>query len=220
MSPTWVSPDLPAIRRRYNRLAAFYRMFELLLWLPPGIRRTAVDRLQLEEGDRVLDAGCGTGRNLRRLRARVGSSGAVHGVDVSDGMLERARRLCERNGWKNVALTRGDVLEYVPPERVHAALFSLSYAVMPRRLEALRHVWEQLEPGGRLVIMDAQLPRGRMRALMKPVEPALIWFLQKTVVGDPYATPIADLRTLTDDVEVEYVAFGTYFIATAVRHET
>ena len=52
----------------------------------------AVAELGLREGDRVLDAGCGTGRALPPLRAAVGPSGVVLGADLTPAMLEAAVR--------------------------------------------------------------------------------------------------------------------------------
>ncbi|MCZ9337424.1 methyltransferase domain-containing protein, partial [Streptomyces sp. TRM76130] len=52
----------------------------------------AVAELGLRRGDRVLDAGCGTGRALPPLRAAVGASGVVLGADLTPAMLQAARR--------------------------------------------------------------------------------------------------------------------------------
>src|SRR3989440_8753800 len=52
----------------------------------------AVAELGLREGDRVLDAGCGTGRALTPLRAAVGPSGVVVGADLIPAMLQAAVR--------------------------------------------------------------------------------------------------------------------------------
>ncbi|WP_454315644.1 class I SAM-dependent methyltransferase [Streptomyces phaeoluteigriseus] len=52
----------------------------------------AVAELGLREGDRVLDAGCGTGRALPPLRRSVGASGVVVGADLTPAMLEAAVR--------------------------------------------------------------------------------------------------------------------------------
>jgi ubiquinone/menaquinone biosynthesis C-methylase UbiE len=52
----------------------------------------AVADLGLREGDRVLDAGCGTGRALPPLRAAVGPSGVVLGADLTPAMLQAAVR--------------------------------------------------------------------------------------------------------------------------------
>ncbi|MET8410420.1 methyltransferase domain-containing protein [Streptomyces sp. NPDC005195] len=50
----------------------------------------AAAELGLREGDRVLDAGCGTGRALPPLRAAVGPSGVVIGADLTPAMLTAA----------------------------------------------------------------------------------------------------------------------------------
>ncbi|HEY8981785.1 MAG TPA: class I SAM-dependent methyltransferase [Streptomyces sp.] len=52
----------------------------------------AVAALELRPGDRVLDAGCGTGRALPPLRAAVGPSGTVLGADLTPAMLGAAVR--------------------------------------------------------------------------------------------------------------------------------
>ncbi|MEU2281008.1 class I SAM-dependent methyltransferase [Streptomyces sp. NPDC013178] len=52
----------------------------------------AVAELGLREGDRVLDAGCGTGRALTPLRGAVGPSGVVLGADLTPAMLQAAVR--------------------------------------------------------------------------------------------------------------------------------
>ena len=67
--------DSPFIRRRYNRLAKFFVFFELLFLLPRGIRAKAVSRLELKPDARVLEVGCGTGRNLAHLVQAVGEQG-------------------------------------------------------------------------------------------------------------------------------------------------
>ncbi|MGW4853324.1 methyltransferase domain-containing protein [Streptomyces sp. NPDC004288] len=52
----------------------------------------AVARMRLEAGGRALDVGCGTGRAMPALRAQVGPSGQVMGVDVTPAMLASAAR--------------------------------------------------------------------------------------------------------------------------------
>ncbi|MFE0648715.1 class I SAM-dependent methyltransferase [Streptomyces sp. NPDC059534] len=52
----------------------------------------AAEQLGLRPGDAVLDAGCGTGRALPPLRAAVGPTGTVLGVDLTPEMLEQAVR--------------------------------------------------------------------------------------------------------------------------------
>ena len=128
--------------------------------MPSGFREFAADHLELKPGDRVLEIGCGTGRNLPHLRDAVGPTGRVIGVDLSAGMLERSRELCARHHWRNVELVQCDAAEYSAPQPLDGVLFGLSYNTMPHHLAVLRNAWNQLRPGGRLVIMDAKPPPG------------------------------------------------------------
>src|ERR1051325_9406141 len=148
----WVDYDTPFVRQRYNRLAKFFVFFEWLFLLPRSIRSKAVSRLELKTGSRVLEVGCGTGRNLAPLLEVVGAEGYVYGVDLSEGMLAEAKELCAKREWHNVELIQADAADYVLPEPVDGVIFSLSYAVIPHHQDALRHAWNQLQRGGYLVI--------------------------------------------------------------------
>src|SRR5215472_10375480 len=81
----WPHYSVDFIRKRYDRLAPIYPLFEILFALPWGIRARAVRRLGLQRGDRVLEVGCGTGRNFPHLVRAVGRTGHVYGVDCLQG---------------------------------------------------------------------------------------------------------------------------------------
>src|SRR5215467_13151484 len=57
-----------------------------------AFRREAVQRLELKRGDLVVDIGCGTGLNFALLQEAIGETGRIIGVDLTDAMLEQARR--------------------------------------------------------------------------------------------------------------------------------
>lgn len=212
LSDKWIDYDAQFVRRRYNRLAQFFVLFEWLFLLPPGIRGRAVNRLELSPGDDVLEVGCGTGRNLAPLVRAVGAEGYVYGVDLSEGMLEKAQALATRSGWHNVTLIRSDATNYTVPKLVDGVIFSLSYAVIPHHREALRHAWQQLRPGGYLVIMDAKLPSNTLGKLLHPL---VMWASKLTVLGNPDVRPWDELKELAGAVEMEEISFGTYYICRA-----
>lgn len=207
MSAEWTDVDIPYIRRRYNRIARLHGLLEWLLFVPPGIRARAVRRLELEPGARVLEIGCGTGPNLKHLRAAVGPQGHVYGVDLSEGMLGMAKDRCRRAGWSNVTLVREEVSRYVPPEAVDGVLFSLSFNTMPHHQEVLQHAWRQLKPGGTLVVMDAKLPSGKFGEMILPL---IVPVMRATVLGNPYIRPWEHLSRLSEQVEMEELLFSYY----------
>jgi ubiquinone/menaquinone biosynthesis C-methylase UbiE len=214
---TWYEVDDDFIRRRYRRLAKIYPLFNLIFALPRRLRARAVERLDLRAGERVVEVGCGTGANFGSILAAIGENGVLYGVDISPDMLAVADRRCSKRGWRNVALVRASADAYTLPEQVDAALFSLSYSVIPKRQAALRHAWGCLRVGGRLVIMDGKLPQGLLGTLLRPIVTASsAW----SVLGKLDTRPWEDLRELTEDVVFEKYSLGTYFICSATRRES
>ncbi|MFB8757905.1 class I SAM-dependent methyltransferase [Streptomyces nigra] len=116
----------------------------------------AVAELGLRDGDRVLDAGCGTGRALPPLRAAVGASGVVLGVDLTPAMLEAARRAGrDRDGRLLLADVAALPLRLGSVDAVFAAGL---IAHLPHPAEDLREVARVVRPGGTLALFH---PIGR-----------------------------------------------------------
>jgi len=209
--------DLDFIRARYNRLAAIYPLFEVILILPSGIRARAVQRLELKQGDRVLEVGCGTGRNLPHLQKAVGPAGHIYGIDYCEGMLTKARQLCERQQWRNVSLSHQDAAQMSVPEPVDGVLFSLCYTVMPEPRQALKRAWEYLRPNKHTVIMDGKLAPGLLGRLSRPF---VMLASKATVLGDLDEQPWEDLKEWTSRIEVEEVNWGTYYICRGTKTDS
>jgi ubiquinone/menaquinone biosynthesis C-methylase UbiE len=204
---------LTKVVSRYDRAARWYRFGEWTILLAPGFRRRAVGRLGLRPGNRVIEVGCGTGRNMPLLRGAVGSDGEVIGVDASAGMLTQAHKTISRHGWDNVRLIHTDASELLLDEPVDVAYFSLSYSVLPERDSVLDRVWETLRPGGRLVIMDAGIPNNVLGRILGP----LAEVVATIVPGDPYSTPWQDLTRLSPSVQTERFQLGLYFVCSVQK---
>lgn len=137
----------------YSRWA---RLYDAVATHTPGVgslRARAVDALDPDPGDVVVDMGCGTGATLPYLRERVGSGGTVVGVDFTPGMLSRARDRVARAGWDNVHVVRGDAAR--PPVARADAAFASFVSGMLGAPEAAVADWADLVgPGGRLGLLD------------------------------------------------------------------
>ncbi|MEE8533191.1 MAG: methyltransferase domain-containing protein, partial [Alphaproteobacteria bacterium] len=79
--------------------------------------------LEIGEGDRVIDVGCGFGDTAIEFARRVGPSGSVLGIDCCDGFLAFARADATAAGVENVAFVEGDVQSH-RFEPVHDFCFS------------------------------------------------------------------------------------------------
>src|SRR3977135_1037448 len=189
VSYQWADCERTFIAARYDRIAGLIGFIDWLFFVPRTFRAHAVKRLALRPGQRVLEIGCGTGRNFPYLRAAVGPQGRVHGVDLSAGMLAKARALCELQRWTNVELAQEDAAEYVAPEPLDAVLFGLSYNTMPHHLVVLHHALKQVRPGGRIVIMDGKVPSGLGGRFILPFG---LWVMRHTMPGTPPIKPWQD----------------------------
>ena len=69
----------------------------------------ALDLSQPQPGETCIDLGCGKGTDLIRLREAVGEQGLVYGIDISEGMLAKARKNIEKFGYANVRLVRSEL---------------------------------------------------------------------------------------------------------------
>lgn len=116
----------------------------------------AIAELGLRAGDRVLDAGCGTGRALPPLRAAVGPSGVVLGADLTPAMLEAAVRAGRgRDG--RLLLTDVAALP-LRTESVDAVFAAGLVAHLPEPVINLRELARVVRPGGTLALFH---PIGR-----------------------------------------------------------
>ena len=121
-----------------------------------GIRKLAIEALNLQPGETVLDAGCGTGWCLPMLAERVGATGKVIGFEPSPDMLALADVRVKQRGLGNTRLLHasGDnaILD-APPD---AILFSYTHDLIHSR-EALAHIFKQARPGTRIVAAGTKL---------------------------------------------------------------
>ena len=119
--------------------------------------------LQVKEGDKVLDVGCGFGDTAMQLAERVGQSGKVVGLDCCNVFLDYGRKDAASRGLTNVSFIEGDaLLQRFEPEydfvfsRFGTMFFSNPVAGLKNMRSALKPgaimthiVWRTRSPGTR-----------------------------------------------------------------------
>ena len=109
--------------------------------------------LEIAQGARALDVGCGWGDTAIALARKVGPSGSVLGLDCCDAFLEKGRKDARAAGLANVRFVAADVQTYrfQPDFDFCFSRFGMMFFSNP--VAAMRNIRSALKPGGRLMFV-------------------------------------------------------------------
>jgi arsenite methyltransferase len=110
-----------------------------------------------KEGETVVDLGSGAGIDVFLSANKVGQTGKVIGIDMTDEMLEKARRNAKENGYTNVDFRKGDIEKRIPIDD-NSVDFVISNCVInltTDKVATFSEVYRILKEGqGRMIISD------------------------------------------------------------------
>lgn len=117
-------------------------------------KRRSHQLLAPKAGDRVLDAGCGTGEDVLMLAEHLGTEGEVVGVDNSQTMIETARD--HAAGVPTARFSTEDVLDLpFPDDHFDASRIDRVLQHLRTPLAAIQELCRVTKPGGRLGLSDS-----------------------------------------------------------------
>ncbi len=120
---------------------------------------------QIKKGETVLDLGSGAGNDCFVARSIVGETGKVIGVDMTEVMIEKAKRNAQKLGYDNVEFRLGEIEDLpLASNRVDVVVSNCVLNLVPDKEKAFAETYRVLRPGGHFsisdIVLSGQLPEG------------------------------------------------------------
>lgn len=201
------------VERVYDKLASVYDL-TFGPALNPG-RLQAIQRMDIQSGERVLEVGVGTGISLSLYPKNC----AVTGIDCTASMLEKARDRAALEEIHNVRLLQMDAADL----KFADDSFDIVYApyvisVVPDPVEVAREMRRVCRPGGRIIVLNHFLsPNAILSRIERVISPFTIHIGFKADLDLPAFLAQADLQPQS----IEKVNFPKLWsLVTTIKQKT
>jgi len=152
----------------YDKLAELYDLLTFRDRPYRQARELTIQMLGLQEGDIVVDLFCGTGVNFAAILRQIGPTGRLIAVDGSAGMLAKARKRIQRNGWNpdQIELIEKDLSScsaeslagILPGGCIPKVLITLALTVFPNYEEVVARIFAAMPEGVHFALMEVYAP--------------------------------------------------------------
>jgi arsenite methyltransferase len=125
--------------------------------------------VELKEGDVVLDLGSGGGIDVFLAANKVGKSGKVIGIDMTEEMVQTATKNALEGKYENVEFKLGEIEDLpIETDSVDVIISNCVINLTPDKLVAYKEAFRVLKPGGKILVSDlvteGELPKDIMQS--------------------------------------------------------
>lgn len=184
-------------------------------------RKRAVELLELQSGQAIIDIACGTGANFKHIKATKNDLD-IYGTDFSDGMLKKGQITISKNNWDDITLFQSDARELTPAfikKQLKKELYFdrvicfLGLSVIPDWEQVLDKMLNLLKENGKIVIVDVFAEKRGFNT----------WLVEKFAKADLNRKIWQTLERKTQNFKYEYLPVkeskvgGKIFVATGIK---
>nr|MBP8917728.1 arsenite methyltransferase [Chitinophagales bacterium] len=126
---------------------------------------------QIKKGDTVVDLGSGAGNDAFIARSIVGEDGRVIGIDMTETMIDLARKNAQKLKLENVEFRLGDI-EKIPisNNKADVVVSNCVLNLVPDKLKAFTEMYRIIKPGGHFSVSDIVLVGNLQETIVKEAE--------------------------------------------------
>jgi len=161
---------------------------------------------EIKKGEIVLDLGSGAGFDCFLAAQKTGPSGKVIGVDITQKMIDVAKKNAKKYGFKNVEFKLGDI-EKLPigDNSIDVVISNCVINLAPNKLKVFKEVYRVLKKGGRAYLSDIVLLKNLSKS-QKNNKELIAGCVGGALLKDDYLQTIADakfkVKILSEDKDI------------------